>query len=164
MSTPGASTDGDPPPFGGLRLIADTSAWSALHRARALGIVPPEWPRAVAADQILTSPIVKLELLHSARTAAEFAEWEERLSVLREIEVPRPVCQAAIGALRELSEKSDGYHRVGLGDALIAASASLRDVGVLHYNHRDFARLREVLEFENVPVAVPGTFEQNPGQ
>ena len=130
MSTPGASTDGESPPFGGYRLIADTSAWSAIGRARLLGNVPPDWSRAIAADQILTSPIVKLELLHSARNAAEFAEWDERLSVLREVELTHPVCLAAIGALRELAGRSDGYHRVGLGDALIAASASARDVGV----------------------------------
>jgi predicted nucleic acid-binding protein len=122
--------------------------------------VPPDWSRAITADLLLTSPIVQLELLHSTRTAAEFAEWDERLSRLRAIELNGPICRAAIAALRELSQRSSGYHRVGLGDALIAASAADRNVGVLHYNHQDFDKLREVLVFENVPLAAPGTFER----
>jgi predicted nucleic acid-binding protein len=150
-----------PAPYGGRRLIADASAWSAIHRATLLGNVPPEWGHAIAADQILTSPIVKIETLHSTRNLAEFDAWNERLSLLREVPLTQPACVAAIAALRELAGKNPGYHRVGLGDALIAASAADVNpaIGVLHYNHQDFSRLAEVLSFEDVPLAAPGTFE-----
>jgi predicted nucleic acid-binding protein len=123
--------------------------------------VPGEWLHAIAADQILTSPIVRLETLHSTRNFAEFEAWDEHLSLLHEIQLTYPACRAAIAALRELAARSAGYHRVGLGDALIAASAADVNpaVGVLHYNHGDFARLAEVLDFDEVPLAPPGTFE-----
>jgi predicted nucleic acid-binding protein len=124
-------------------------------------MVPPEWRAAVEADQILTSPIVRLEMLHSTRNLPEFDEWNERLSLLREIPLTNSGCQAAIAALRELAERAPIYHRVGLGDALIAASAQDVNpaVGVLHYNARDFERLASVLNFEEIPLAPPGTFE-----
>jgi len=128
-----------------------------------MGNVPPEWASAIRADQILTSPVVRIEVLHSTRNLTEFDEWNGRLMLLREVQLTNSACQAAIGALRELAGVSDEYHRVGLGDALIAASAQDVNpaVGVLHYNFRDFERLAEVLAFEQVPLAPPGTFETN---
>jgi predicted nucleic acid-binding protein len=150
------------PPYNGRRLIADSSAWSAIHRARLLGNVPAEWPQAIAADQILTSPIVRIELLHSTRNLDQFDEWNVRLSVLHEVPLTNSACLAAIGAVRELVAQAPEYHRVGLGDVLIAASAQDVNpaVGVLHYNHNDFKRLAEVvLAFDEVPLAPPGTFE-----
>jgi predicted nucleic acid-binding protein len=146
-------------PYGGRPLIADTSVWTALERARKIGNVPPDWARAIEADQILTSPIVELELLHSARNAPEFEDWRARLSVFRPVQLTNSACNAAIQALWELSSKSDGYHRVGLGDALIAASAQDAGVGVLHYNARDFGKLSEVLSFDSVAFGRPGEFE-----
>lgn len=133
------------PPHGGRRLIADSSGWGAVHRAQLLGNAPPEWSQAMAADQILTSPIVRIELLHSTRSLKEFDEWNQRLALLREVPLTNTACQAAMTALRELAAIAPKYHRVGIADALIAASA--QDVnpaaGVLHYHHRDFRRLAE---------------------
>jgi hypothetical protein len=69
---------------------------------------------------------------------------------------------AAISALRSLAAKAPTYQRVGLGDALVAVSAQDANpaVGVLHYNHRDFEKLAEVLGFVEVPLAPPGAFER----
>jgi predicted nucleic acid-binding protein len=147
------------PPYGGRPLIVDSSAWSALRRARKIGNVPPEWTAALESDQLRTSPIVRLEILHSARNRDEFDAWNERLSALREVRVDYPICLAAIAALRELTAVAPEYHRVGLGDALIAASAQEAGVGVLHYNPKDFDKLAEVLHFDSVPFGSPGAFE-----
>ena len=126
--------------------------------------MPPEWGEAIRHDQLRTSPVVMLELLHSTRSQSEFDEWDERLSRLRSVPVTATACQAAIGALRELAHQGDGFHRVGLGDALLAASASeAPGVGVLHYNPRDFDKLASVLTFQNVVLAAPGTFERGAG-
>jgi predicted nucleic acid-binding protein len=64
------------------------------------------------------------------------------------------VADAAMRALAELAERGDGYHRVPLTDALIAAAAA--EYGGLAVLHRDahFGRLSEVLAFES--VAMPG--------
>lgn len=130
------------------------------REARTLGNVPVEWGDAMLADRFRLSAVVQLELLHSTRNETEFQEWDERLSTLRPIPVTVDACHAAVGALRELASRSPGYHRVGLADALVAASAQQGGIGVLHYNHRHFAKLREVLQFDNQPLAEPGTFER----
>jgi predicted nucleic acid-binding protein len=130
-----------------------------LRRAQQIGNVPRDWARAIEADQLRSSPVVEIELLHSTRNAVEFEEWRSMLSILRPVPLTNSACNAAIHALWELSQKSDGYHRVGLGDALIAASAQDHSVGVLHYNPKDFGKLAEVLSFESVPLGKPGEFE-----
>jgi hypothetical protein len=98
-------------------------------------------------------------MLHSARNAAEFAAVEPRHARLRDVPLTQPACLAAISALRELAAVNDGFHRVGLGDALIVASAQdAVGVGVLHYNHDDFEKLGAVLGVDVVELGPPGTF------
>ena len=67
----------------------------------------------------------------------------------------RAVADAAMGALRELASRRDGYHRVPVTDALIAAAAA--DHGALVVLHRDahFDRLAEVLAFKSVVLPGP---------
>jgi predicted nucleic acid-binding protein len=57
-------------------------------------------------------------------------------------------------AIGELAERSDGYHRLPLTDALIAASAA--EHGGLAVLHRDshLDRLAEVLSFESIQLPV----------
>jgi predicted nucleic acid-binding protein len=57
-----------------------------------------------------------------------------------------------MSALGELAERGDGYHRVPLSDALIAAAAA--EHGGIAMLHRDthFNKLAEVLAFENVEL------------
>lgn len=57
-------------------------------------------------------------------------------------------------ALSELAQRGDGYHRVPLTDALIAAAAA--EHGGLAVLHRDahFARLAQTLAFDS--VMLPG--------
>jgi predicted nucleic acid-binding protein len=99
-------------------------------------------------------------MLHSARNVAEFTAVEQHHARLREVPLTQSACLAAISALRELAAVSDGFHRVGLGDALIVASAQdVGGVGVLHYNHADFERLGDVLGVDVVALGAPGTFE-----
>lgn len=58
-------------------------------------------------------------------------------------------------ALAELAARNDGYHRVPLTDALIAAAAA--EHGGLAVLHRDahFDRLSETLAFHSVPLPGP---------
>ncbi|MGI8729981.1 MAG: PIN domain-containing protein [Solirubrobacteraceae bacterium] len=151
----------DTPAYGGASLIADTSAWTAIRRSKQLGNTPADWTAALYNGQLLTSPIVKLELLHSTSNAVDFEKLDDLLGWFREIEISPPVFRAAEWALRELAKIGENYHRVGVADALIAASAAERSVGVLHYNHKDFRRLARVLRFNVVELAPPGTFERS---
>ena len=131
--------------------VIDTSAWWRI----------PDLPIALARlvqqatgdDRLLITPIVRMEILYSARSAAEYARLDARLAFLRMLRNDRAAADAAMGAIGELAERGDGYHRVPTTDALIAAA----DVGGLAVLHRDahFDRLAEVLAFESVALPAP---------
>jgi predicted nucleic acid-binding protein len=140
------------PPYGGAVLIADTSARIRTNEPG----VRERWTVAVEADQIATCSIVTMELLFSARDADGVAETERIEATFRQVPVSTSVQRAAIGAVRKLSEAGPGYHRVPPPDALIAAAAQDAGIGVLHYD-RHFDRLAEVLHFESVWIAPPGS-------
>jgi predicted nucleic acid-binding protein len=127
-----------------------------------MGNCPDDWTNAMGWGQILTSPVVRMELLHDEYYSVHFKEIDEILGLLEEVKVTGGTFKTALGAVRDLAESgnSGGYHRVGMGDALIAASAQERGVGVIHYNPKDFKKLAKVLVFDSVPLAPSGTFER----
>ena len=96
-----------------------------------------------------------MEILYSARSATEYITVETELDGFRILRNDRAVADAAMSALSELAERSDGYHRVPLADVLIAAAAA--EHGGIAVLHRDthFEKLAEVLVFENVEL--PGS-------
>jgi hypothetical protein len=143
------------PPYGGLTLIADTSAWVRADHP----LVRDEWSAALAEMQIATTPIVAGELLRSTRSAAKFDEWQERLDALHIVDLTRAITAAALGALRDLAHQAPMRHRLPFQDALIAAAAQDRGWGVLHYDH-DFDRLAEVLDFASCWIAPSDSLEQ----
>jgi predicted nucleic acid-binding protein len=137
--------------YDGRVYIADTSAWSrAAHPA-----AEKEWTVALRNRQIATCPIVKLELLYSARDGSDFDRLEALLGALRDLPITRSVTDAALAALRKLAHLQPLYHRsVKFPDLLIAAAAEDGAVGVLHYDaHYD--RLTEVLDFESRWIVPP---------
>ena len=138
--------------YGGCVYIADTSA-----RARAgHPAVRAEWSAALRSRQIATCAIATLEMLYATRNAEEFSELETDEATLRDIPITVSVQRTAIAALRDLSTRGAGYHRVKLPDALIAAAAQHAGVGVLHYD-RHYDRLAEVLTFDSRWIAAPGS-------
>jgi len=133
--------------------IADTSAWwrfSSLSAALA-GLVK----QAMDEDRLWITPIVRMEILYSARSTSEYTAVEAELDGFRILRNDRAVVDAAMSAIGELAEHGDGYHRVPLTDALIAAAAA--EHGGVAVLHRDthFDKLVEVLVFENVEL--PGS-------
>ncbi|MGH2874597.1 MAG: PIN domain-containing protein [Solirubrobacteraceae bacterium] len=132
--------------------VADTSAWWRVPMlpARLRGLVQ----EAIREDRVLITPVARMEILYSARTAEEYTDLDARLSALRLLRNDRAAADAAMTALRELAGRADGYHRVPVTDALIAAAAA--DQGGLAVLHRDghFDRLAEVMVFESVAMPV----------
>jgi len=95
-----------------------------------------------------------MEILYSARTSSEYVALELELDALKILRNDRAVADAAMSALAELATHSDGYHRVPLTDALIAAAAAEHGgLAVLHHDAH-FVRLTKTLAFES--VALPG--------
>jgi predicted nucleic acid-binding protein len=133
--------------------IADTSAWWRFSS------LPAELAALVKAamsdDRLWTTPIMRMEILYSARSASEYVALETELDGFRILRNDRAVADAAMSAIGELAEHSDGYHRVPLTDALIAAAAA--EHGGVAVLHRDthFNKLAEVLAFENIEL--PGS-------
>ena len=78
--------------YDGRDYIADKSAW---ERARLPGL-REEFSAAVLNQQIATCAVCKLEILFSTRTSAEFDEWAEALSGLRDVPITRGVCATAL--------------------------------------------------------------------
>ncbi|MEA2355129.1 MAG: hypothetical protein QOD61_1258 [Solirubrobacteraceae bacterium] len=138
--------------YGGRTYLADTSARVRVHHPS----LRDEWAAAVRSHQIVTCSITTLELLYSARNAHELRELEVGEATLRDVPVTVSVQRTAIAALRDLSDRGAGYHRVKLPDVLIAAAAQHAGIGVLHYDHH-YDRLAEVLDFDSRWIAEPGT-------
>lgn len=92
------------------------------------------------ADQAVTCPVVDLELLYSARTAAEYELWRaDRRIGYRSVPLKPEVGVQALSVQRTLA--ADGQHRgVSLPDLLIAGCASVHDCTVLHYD-ADYDRI-----------------------
>jgi predicted nucleic acid-binding protein len=135
--------------------VADTSAWARATAPE----VAPLWASATRAADLIACPVVTLELLFGARDAGEVERVATALMALRQAPVTRTVTDAAIGAIRELAAQgSAGAHRVRVPDALVAAAAAERGLGVLHYD-RDFDRLATVLGFASQWVAPPGSLD-----
>ncbi len=130
--------------------VADTSAWwRAADLPDELG---SRLGQAILDDRLWITPIVRMEILYSARTSAEYLALEAELDALRMLRNDRAVADAAARAMGDLAERADGYHRVPPTDALIAAAAA--EHGGLAVLHRDahFDRLAAVLAFERVPL------------
>lgn len=130
--------------------IADTSAWwRIVTLPENLGALVEE---AILDDRMWITPIVRMEILYSARSTSEYLALEAELDALRILRNDRAVANAAMSAFGELAERSDGYHRVPVTDALIAAAAA--EHGGLAVLHRDahFDKLAEVLVFQRVQL------------
>lgn len=147
------SGDSPRPPYDGQIFIADTSVWArASHPS-----VRDEWAEALLGEQIATCPVVKLELLFSARDAADYDRLDELLGALRDIPITRSVTNAALTTMRRLATRTPPLHRgPKIPDLLIAAAAQDAAVGVLHYD-RHFDLLADVLSFDSRWLAAPGT-------
>jgi predicted nucleic acid-binding protein len=108
------------------------------------------------AGQLRLAPTIRLEILLSARGGAEFDSLAEALSALRATQVTGTILHAAEDAMRQLAQRSHGTHRLPTVDYLLAATAEQIGAAVLHYD-RDYDTLTEVMEFESIWLAPPGS-------
>jgi predicted nucleic acid-binding protein len=141
--------------YDGRPYIADSSAWS--HAAA--DAVRDEWASALRNRQIATCPIVKLELLYSARDGGDYDRLDALLGTLHDVPITRSVTNAALAALRQLAHVQPLHQRsVKFPDLLIAAAAQDAGLGVLHYDWH-FDRLAAALAFESRWIAPPDSLQ-----
>lgn len=138
--------------WGDLALIVDTSAWMRVgHPA-----VVERWRNAWRAGRLRIGPIVRLEILFTARDGEHFDMTAEELAALASTPLTRSMLQAAETGMRTLAHRSAGAHRIPIADYLTAATAQETGAAVLHYDH-DYDTLAQVMGFESVWLAPPGS-------
>jgi predicted nucleic acid-binding protein len=75
--------------------LADTSAW-AWSRRRAYPELRRAFDEALVDGELATCDMVRLELLHSARSAIEFAEMREELSAVPDCPIDKDQWERAL--------------------------------------------------------------------
>ncbi len=140
---PGQSADDDS--WGELPLIVDTSAWARAGHST----TRDRWLAALLGDRLRLSPLVRIEILLSARGGDTFDLLAERLDTIRAAPLNAAVIRAAETAMRALAHRSAGAQRIPVVDYLVAAAAQELGAGVIHYDH-DYDTLAKVLEFESI--------------
>ncbi|MGO9319464.1 MAG: PIN domain-containing protein [Solirubrobacteraceae bacterium] len=79
-----------------------------------------------------------------------------RLTAVRTAPLTATTARAAQDAMRTLAHRSAGAQRIPVVDYLIAAAAQETGAAVLHYD-RDYDTLAEIMGFESVWLAPPGS-------
>ena len=97
-----------------------------------------------------------LEAGYSARSSSDHAALMVRLLALPRLHIDDEVEARATNAQRQLARA--GHHRLAPPDRIIAATADVHGVGILHYDG-DFDILREKtdLRFDSVWLAPRGS-------
>lgn len=120
-------------------LLADTSAW---HRHR-LPAVAEQWRRYLEADRIATTAPIRLEILFSARSAADYDAISAELDSLHQLAYDSAALDRALEVQRALARKRALHHRIAIPDLIIAAIAELAGATVWHYDH-EYERIAEI--------------------
>jgi len=101
--------------------------------------------------------MVRFELLKSARNGKEMARLSQRFDALPNLPVDRRVWKRALWVYQQLADQGGAHHRsVGHPDLLIAATAELAEVGVVHYDE-DFDRIAKITGQETRWIAPRGS-------
>jgi predicted nucleic acid-binding protein len=132
--------------------VVDTSAWARGHHPR----VRDSWKRALLGSRVRLSPVVRFEILLSARDGMSFDALAERLSAIQAAPLNSSVIRSAEQAMRALAHRSAGAQRLPIVDYLVAAAAVELGAAVIHYDH-DYETLAELMGFDSVWLAPPGT-------
>ena len=122
-------------------LLADTSVWA---RRSGLGRSPTGGMPRRLEDSIAITPMVRLEVLYTGRSARDYVAIDAGLDALHQVPCDEAAFARALGVQQALAQQGGLHHRsVGIADLLIAAAAELAGATVWHYDE-DFDRIAEV--------------------
>ncbi|MGH3135062.1 MAG: PIN domain nuclease [Gaiellaceae bacterium] len=134
--------------------LADTSAWSRSGRNRATAA---RWDELLDDGNLAICSPVRLELLYSARSPADYVALADDLAGLRELALDDRALARAEEVQAVLAETS--RHRAArAADLYIAAVAELNDATLLHYD-RHFDAIAEVTGQAVEWIAPRGTLD-----
>jgi predicted nucleic acid-binding protein len=122
--------------------LADTSAWVWTRTVG--GELRRGFDEALVAGEVATCDMVRLELLYSARNAAEFGALRSDLDALPDCPIGPEQWRRALEVYEQLAEQGELHHRaVKHADLLIATAAEAAGVDVLHYDE-DYDRIAAI--------------------
>jgi predicted nucleic acid-binding protein len=134
------------------RYLVDTSALVRILRDRT---VRARWEQQITAGLVAVCPIVELELLYTARSKAD---REQLLGLLHTafvwVLMPERVFERAAEIQARVTDHG-GHRSAGAVDLLVAATAELHALTLVHYDH-DFEQIVKV-------SAQPATWLADPG-
>lgn len=117
--------------------LADKSALARItHAPVAERLVP-----LILSRQIATCAVIDLEVLYSARSLRDYEATRVERGGLPTLPLTERVGTRALEVQHLLARR--GQHRVAVPDLLIAATAEVNGVAVIHYD-RDYDRIAEV--------------------
>lgn len=106
--------------------------------------VAAQFAKRLQAGGLATCAMVRLELIWGGQNAADVVAIRSELDALRDAPMGDRVWRRATDVLELLADRGPLHHRqVGIPDLLIAATAELAELEVLHYD-RDFELIAEV--------------------
>jgi predicted nucleic acid-binding protein len=122
--------------------LADTSAW--VWTRAVVGEMRQQFDDAVVEGEVATCDMVRLELLHSTRSAAEFRALRQDLEALPDCPIGKEQWARALEVYEQLAHQGGLHHRaVRHPDLLIAAAAEAAGLAVLHYDE-DYDRIAAI--------------------
>ena len=117
--------------------LADKSALARItHAPVAERLIP-----LLLARQVATCAVIDLEVLYSARSLRDYEATQVERAGLPTLPLTETVGTRALEVQHLLARR--GQHRVPLPDLLIAATAELNGVAVIHYD-ADYDRIAQV--------------------
>lgn len=118
--------------------LADKSAHAQRYNSEEAG---RRLDREMAAGRLAVCEMVALELLYSARNSSDYLRLDTALQALPWVATDGAAMKRALDVQRRLAQR--GQHRRPLPDLIIAATAELAELTVLHYDH-DFDLIGEL--------------------
>lgn len=120
------------------RYLADKSVWARLTQQPVRAALMPY----VGRGAIGTCPIIDLEILYSARNAAEHEHFRAQRAAFEYFPMTDEVARRAVEVQGLLAVRAQ-HRSVSIPDLLIAATAERYSLTVLHYD-ADFDRIAEL--------------------
>ena len=116
--------------------LADKSALARMtHAAVAERLAP-----LILGGQVATCAVIDLEVLYSTRSLDDYEQVLAQRAALPTLMMTQAVASRAVEVQHMLARR--GQHRVPVPDLLIAATADVNSVAVIHYD-RAFDRIAE---------------------
>ena len=117
--------------------LADKSALARMRHADVAERLAP----LILGGQVATCAVIDLEVLYSARSLGDYEEILAERGALPTLPLTETVASRALDVQHLLARR--GQHRVPVPDLLIAATAEVNGVAVIHYD-ADYDRIAHV--------------------